>query len=102
MIFYTLIRLWQLLISVLKYLVWFQPSTPVTEGILEARIDKVVETGKVLRIRCLATYWTGRSRKEINLTVGDYIKVVGRTGLTLWIEPLERQKCHKQSPIQAE
>lgn len=91
MICYTLIRLWKLLISFFKYLVWVQPQQPVTEEILEGKVDKVIETGKIWRVRYLATYWAARSHQKIHLTAGDYIRVVGRKGLVLLIEPLEKQ-----------
>ena len=95
MICYTLIRLWKLLLSLIMYLVWIQPQSKVTEEILEGRIDRVVETGKAWRVRCLATYWAARSHQTIHLTTGDYIRVVGRKGLILFIEPLEKQEISK-------
>lgn len=91
MIFYTLIRFWKLLISLVRYLVWIPPYSATNAEICEGKIDEIIEEGKIWRVRYLATYWFARSGKEIDIDVGDYIKVVGRKGLVLWIEPLDKK-----------
>jgi len=96
MIFYT-IRAW--LQSLGQLFAWADTDTihakQILEGnaledeILEGRIDAILEGRKVWRVRYLATFWTARSGKEERFSPGDYIKIVGRKGLVLLIEPME-------------
>lgn len=92
MIFYTLINFWKKFTFLVVYLLWRQPQPEVCTEVLEGKIDAVIEVGKVWRVRHLATYWSARSHKKINLVVGECIRVVGRKGLVLLIEPMEEEK----------
>ncbi len=97
MIFYTLhqwLSVWA------KLLGWPQSQPPAfkqieqtleknSEQTLEGKVDDIIEPGKVWRIRHLATFWTARAGKGRDFAAGDYIKIVGRKGLILFIEPLE-------------
>ena len=55
----------------------------------QGRIDEEIEAGKVWRVRYLATFWTARSYKNETFKSGDYIRVVKREGLILFIERIE-------------
>jgi membrane protein implicated in regulation of membrane protease activity len=56
----------------------------------EGRIDAELEAGKVWRVRHLATFWAARSHQPNSFQIGDYIRVVERKGLVLFIEPLDK------------
>lgn len=55
----------------------------------EGKVDEVVEEGKAWRVKHNSTLWLARSTDWIILSPGDEVKVVGRKGLILFIEPLE-------------
>ncbi len=101
MIFYTL-RQW--LSTWVELFVWLKSQPSAAEQILEGKIDAVIEPGKVWRVRHLATFWMARTGKPAagepvagkppvgeprDFAAGDYIKIVGRKGLVLFIEPFE-------------
>jgi membrane protein implicated in regulation of membrane protease activity len=54
----------------------------------EGKIAEVVEPGKIWRVYYKATYWSARAQKQENLRSGDWVKVIGRQGLVLLIEPM--------------
>ena len=86
MIFY----IWkQWLNSWIQMTIWAKSHafTPMEES--EGRIDEEIEKGRVWRVRHLATFWAARSTEKREFKIGDYIRVVGRQGLVLFIEPLE-------------
>lgn len=86
MIFYTLqqwIAVWTELIS------WLKSEPLVLEESREGRVDAEIETGRVWRVRHLATFWSARSEKKAAFKDGDYVRVVKRKGLILFIEPIE-------------
>jgi len=93
MIFYTLqqwLKPWkQWLKSWTEMVLWAKSRPLVPTDDSEGRIDAEIEIGKVWRVRHLATFWTARSHKRGEFKIGDYIRVVGRKGLILFIEPLE-------------
>jgi membrane protein implicated in regulation of membrane protease activity len=89
MIFCTL---QQWLTVLVERVVWPKSQLAVPEESLEGRIDAEIETGKVWRVRHLATFWTARSYKQDRFKIGDYIKVVERKGHILFIEPLEQNE----------
>lgn len=96
MIFYTL---QQWLSAWVELFVWLKSQPSTAEQILEGKIDAVIEPGKVWRVRHLATFWMARAGKfpageprtgePCDFAAGDYIKIVGRKGLILFIEPFE-------------
>jgi membrane protein implicated in regulation of membrane protease activity len=55
----------------------------------EGKIDKVIEPGRVWRVAHKATFWFARSHADANFRPGDWVKVVGREGIVLLIEPME-------------
>ncbi|GAB4368015.1 MAG: hypothetical protein Kow00121_06760 [Elainellaceae cyanobacterium] len=72
----------------------FLSSLPVQKATFpfhksEGKVDKVVEPGKVWRVCHNATFWFARSHKRINLYPGDWVKIVGRDGIVLFIEPMD-------------
>lgn len=54
----------------------------------EGRVDKVVEPGKIWQIWHQATFWFARCRGKADFRPGDWVKVVDRQGIVLFIEPL--------------
>lgn len=89
MIFYVL-RQW--LDTLGRLVAWPKSHPTFSEESVEGRIDAELETGKVWRVRYLATFWAARSYKPGSFKIGDYIKVVERKGLILFIEPLDQTK----------
>jgi membrane protein implicated in regulation of membrane protease activity len=55
----------------------------------EGKIDEIVEQGKVWRVWHKATFWFARSHRRSNFQPGDWVKIVGREGTVLFIEPVE-------------
>lgn len=55
----------------------------------EGTIKTVVEPGKIWRVWYHATTWPARSDSLVEFRPGDRVKVTGRQGLTLSIEPWE-------------
>lgn len=86
---------WETLMSWKNLVVW--KTLPVKQtwqaGALEVKrdgkVDTVVEQGKAWRVKYHSTVWPARSTTWICLSPGDEVKVVGREGLVLSIEPLE-------------
>lgn len=66
---------------------WHEQSLSEWEG----KVDEIVEPGKRWRVKHQATLWFARSHQLVNLSPGDGVKVVGRKGLILFIEPIEGQ-----------
>ena len=58
----------------------------------EGKIEAVMEQGKIWRVWYNATTWSARSDISVEFHPGDWVKVIGRQGLTLFIEPLENNK----------
>lgn len=58
----------------------------------EGKIDKIVEPGKVWRVSHKATFWFARSHRPANFHPGDWVKVVGREGIVLFIEPMDSEE----------
>lgn len=58
----------------------------------EGKIETVVEQGKTWRVRHNATTWSARSDSAADFRPGDWVRVIGRQGLTLFIEPLQENK----------
>jgi membrane protein implicated in regulation of membrane protease activity len=58
----------------------------------EGKIAEVVEQGKVWRVWHKATFWFARSRKGTDFKPGDWVKVVGREGTVLFVEPMEEDE----------
>jgi membrane protein implicated in regulation of membrane protease activity len=52
-------------------------------------IDKVVRQGYEWRVRFNGTYWTARSSHPVKLQPGDQVRIMGRQGTMLLIEPVE-------------
>jgi len=59
-------------------------ASTFNEGIVET----VVYQGKEWRIRFEATSWPAKSKKLVTLNVGDFVRVIGRENITLYIEPV--------------
>lgn len=88
MIFYTL-QQWLVLWADLALWLWTKPQDRLPKDNPEGRICAEIETGKEWRVRHLATFWAARTYGKNNFKIGDYVKVVGRKGLVLFIEPVE-------------
>ena len=58
----------------------------------EGKIEPVVEQGKTWRVWYHATTWSARSDRSVEFHPGDWVKVIGRQGLTLFIEPLKNKQ----------
>jgi hypothetical protein len=58
----------------------------------EGRVDEIIKAGKIWRIWHQASLWTARSEQPLDLHPGDWVRVVARRGLTLMIEPIEREE----------
>lgn len=58
----------------------------------EGKIETVVEQGKIWRVWYKATTWSARSDSSVEFHPGDWVKVIGRQGLTLFIEPLKNKQ----------
>lgn len=86
MIFYSL-RQW--LASWTKLIFWLDSSPISLEENCEGRVDGEIEVGKVWRVWHLATFWAARADKKETFNRGDYIRVVRRKGLVLFIEHVE-------------
>ncbi|MEM6597481.1 MAG: hypothetical protein AAF810_12965 [Cyanobacteria bacterium P01_D01_bin.36] len=86
MIFYT-VQQW--LTAWSEIVLWAKSQAFMSIEESEGRIDAELESGKVWRVRHLATFWAARSHQKSDFKIGDYIRVVGRKGLTLFIEPIE-------------
>jgi membrane protein implicated in regulation of membrane protease activity len=82
----------QWLKSLTELVVWARSQPQTFEENLEGRIDAEIEPGKVWRVRHLATFWAARSYKQSSFKIGEYIRVVERKGLVLFIEPLEKNE----------
>ena len=86
MIFHTLqqwIAYWSELFS------WLKAESLTLEDSKEGRVDEEIEVGKVWRVWHLATFWAAHSEKRATFKSGDYVRVVKRKGLVLFIEPIE-------------
>lgn len=88
MIFYTL-RQWLALWADLAMWLWTKPQPHALKESSEGRICAEIETGRVWRVRHLATFWAARTYGKSSFKIGDYVKVVERKGLILFIEPAE-------------
>jgi membrane protein implicated in regulation of membrane protease activity len=72
------------------WLASFAPQAPtVCKTEWEGKIETVVEPGKIWRVGHNATFWFARSDSSADFRPGDWVKVIDRQGLTLFIEPLE-------------
>jgi membrane protein implicated in regulation of membrane protease activity len=71
--------------------VWLRGRGYEGTGNAEGKVDQVTKEGRIWRIQYQASLWTARSKQAIELQPGDWVRVVERQGLTLIIEPLERQ-----------
>jgi membrane protein implicated in regulation of membrane protease activity len=58
----------------------------------EAKVDKVVEPGRTWRVYHKGVYWPAYSYSGANFQPGDWVRVVGRDGINLVIEPLESEE----------
>lgn len=58
----------------------------------EGWIDRVVEPQKIWRVCHRSTFWFARSHRRIDFHPGDWVKVVDRIGIILYIEPLEEKE----------
>ncbi|MGP1375226.1 MAG: NfeD family protein [Almyronema sp.] len=71
---------------------WLQPTLEMgaKENLAEweGTIDEIVEPGKLWRVKYQATLWLARSHQLGNFRPGEWVKVVDRKGLVLFIEPL--------------
>jgi membrane protein implicated in regulation of membrane protease activity len=67
-----------------------------TPRVLDADVEVVGEVTKVLkpgqewRVKSMATFWSARSQVVLNLGPGDEVKVTGRKGGALLIEPVNK------------
>jgi membrane protein implicated in regulation of membrane protease activity len=59
-------------------------NTDREEGI----IAEIVSEAREWRVYFIGTWWPARSLKPLRLNPGDAVRVIGRDGLTLFIEPL--------------
>lgn len=53
-------------------------------------VTKVLKPGVKWRIKYMATFWSARSQVVLNLSPGDEVKVTGRRGGALLIEPVDK------------
>jgi membrane protein implicated in regulation of membrane protease activity len=53
-------------------------------------VTKVLKPGREWRIKSMATFWVARSQVVLNLNPGDEVKVTGREGGALLIEPVNK------------
>ncbi len=58
----------------------------------EGKVDKVIEQGRVWRVSHRATFWFARSRQQVDFHPGDWVRVVDRQGIVLFIEPMEDEE----------
>lgn len=84
MIVPNLIQLW--------VAIWNIWKSEILESEREGVIDEVVKQGKVWRVKHHATLWFAQSSKAVSLHPGDWVKVVDRKGLLLFVEPLEKSE----------
>jgi membrane protein implicated in regulation of membrane protease activity len=68
-------------------------EVPICE--YEGKIDKIIESGKVWRVYHKATFWFARSQRSVNFHIGDFVRVVGRRGTVLLIEPEPQRHVYK-------
>lgn len=71
------------------FIALFVVKRPQSSFEQEGKIDKVIEPGKVWRVAHKATFWFARSHADANFCPGDWVRVVGREGIVLVIEPME-------------
>lgn len=67
-----------------------QPVVCKTEW--EGKVETIVEQGKIWWVWYNATSWSARSDSSVEFHPGDWVKVTGRQGSTLFIEPLENKQ----------
>ena len=53
-------------------------------------VTKVLKPGREWRVKSMATFWVAHSQVVLNLGPGDEVKVTGRKGGALLIEPVDR------------
>ncbi|MEM6866912.1 MAG: NfeD family protein [Cyanobacteria bacterium P01_C01_bin.121] len=53
-------------------------------------VTKVLKPGREWRVKSMATFWVAHSQVIVNLDPGDEVKVTGREGGALLIEPVDR------------
>lgn len=58
----------------------------------EGEVVAVVKPGRVWQVCYKASFWLARSRTSVDFRPGDWIRVVGRWGIVLIVEPLERDE----------
>ncbi|MEM6253962.1 MAG: NfeD family protein [Cyanobacteria bacterium P01_D01_bin.156] len=52
-------------------------------------VETPIRIGKKGRIRLCGVYWFACSNRDRIIAIGENVKVVGRQGTTLWVQPLE-------------
>lgn len=86
------------LLSRLKSWLWKSPQPRLEnwpqgsndpEVTVEGKIARVLEPGKKWQVQYASTFWSAQTRGLTNLQPGDWVKVIGRQGIILLIEPID-------------
>jgi membrane protein implicated in regulation of membrane protease activity len=70
-------------------LVW-TPRVLNSDVEVSGEVTKVLKPGREWRVKSMATFWIARSQVILNLDPGDEVKVTGRKGGALLIEPMNK------------
>lgn len=67
---------------------WPQESSD-SEVTVEGKIARVLEPGKKWQVQYASTFWSAQTHSLADLQPGDWVKVIGRQGIILLIEPID-------------
>jgi hypothetical protein len=57
----------------------------------EAIVQKAIKPGEEGQVKFLGSWWPAQSSEQITIGIGTEVKVVGRRGISLIVEPLHSQ-----------
>jgi membrane protein implicated in regulation of membrane protease activity len=60
-----------------------------SEVTVEGKIARVLEPGKKWQVQYASTLWSAQTPALAHLKPGDWVKVIGRQGIILLIEPID-------------
>lgn len=67
---------------------WPQRSSDPTVTV-EGKVAQVLEPGRKWQVQYASTLWSAQAPARAHLKPGDWVKVIGRQGIILLIEPTE-------------
>jgi len=82
-------KVWNRQVQKSDSLVW-TPRVLDSDVEVAGEVTKVLKPGREWRVKSMATFWVARSQVVLNLNPGDEVKVTGREGGALLIEPVNK------------